>query len=56
MQLDIEYSDENSQTQINKYNFVTNYKKDTHCMKWYKKKSNFTAEFEWKKCIQQCST
>ncbi len=46
MQLDIEHSDENLQTQINKYDFVTDYRKDTHCMKWYKKKSSFIAESE----------
>jgi len=33
LQLNIEYSDESLQAQINKYNFATNYKKDTYCMK-----------------------
>ncbi len=51
LQLNIEHSDENSQAQINKYNFATNYKKDTYCVKQHKKKSSLTAESEWEKCI-----
>jgi len=46
LQLNIEHSDENSQAQINKYNFATNYKKDTYCVKQHKKKSSLTAESE----------
>ncbi len=56
MQLDIKHSNKSLQTQINKYDFATDYKKDTHCMKWHKKKSSLIAESEWEKCIQQCST
>ncbi len=55
MQLNIKHLNENLQTQINRYNFVTDYRKDTHCMKWYKKKSSLTAEFEWKECVWQCN-
>ena len=55
VQLDIEHSDESLQTQINKYNFATDYRKDTHCMKWHKKKSSLTAESEWEECVQQCN-
>ncbi len=56
MQLDIKHSDESSQTQINKYNSATDYRKDTYYIKWYKKKSSLTAESEWEECVQQCST
>ncbi len=51
LQLNIKYSDESLQTQINKYDFATNYKKDTYYVKWHKKKSSLIAEFEWKECI-----
>ncbi len=51
LRLNIEYSDENSQAQINRYDFVTNYKKDTYYMKWHEKKSSLTAESEWKECV-----
>ena len=33
LQLNIKYSDESLQTQINKYDFATNYKKDTYYVK-----------------------
>jgi len=56
VQLNIEHSNKDLQTQIIKYNFATDYRKNTHCMKWHKKKSNFTAESEWEKCVQQCNT
>ena len=56
MQLNIEHLNENLQTQINKYDSATDYRKDTYCMKWYKKKSSLTAESEWEECIQQCNT
>ncbi len=56
MQLDIEHLNKNLQTQINKYNFATDYKKDIHCMKWHKKKNSLIAESEWKECIWQCNT
>ena len=54
MQLNIKHSDESLQAQINKYDFATNYKKDTYCVKWYEKKSSLTAESEWEECIWQC--
>jgi len=47
----IKYSDESLQAQINRYNFATNYRKDTYYVKWHEKKSNLTAESEWEKCI-----
>ena len=50
MQLNIKHSDENLQTQINRYDFATDYKKNTYCMKWYKKKSSVIAESEWEEC------
>ncbi len=53
LQLNIKHSDESLQAQINKYDFATNYKKDTYCVKWHEKKSSFTAESEWKECIWQ---
>ncbi len=56
MQLNIKHSDEDLQTQINKYDFATDYRKNTYCIKWYKKKSNLIAESEWEECIQQCNT
>ncbi len=46
MQLNIKHSDESLQTQINKYDFATDYKKNTYYMKWHKKKSSLTVEFE----------
>ncbi len=55
MWLDIEHSDENLQTQINKYDFATDYRKDTHCIKWHKKKNSLTVKSKWEECIQQCS-
>ena len=39
------------QAQINRYDFATNYRKDTYCVKWHEKKSSLTAESEWEECI-----
>ncbi len=33
LQLNIKYSDESLQAQINKYDFAINYKKDIYCVK-----------------------
>ncbi len=41
LQLNIEHSNESLQAQINKYDFATNYRKDTYCVKWHEKKSSF---------------
>jgi len=46
LQLNIEHSNKSLQAQINKYDFATNYRKDTYCVKQHEKKNNLTAESE----------